>query len=412
MKSDLGIIIDISKKNSLSLLDKKINIFSKYLGKIDVIDVNKITNSKKNIICNNNKINLLRPNNINELKKILSKKNYVLYYCIGTTFEYFKVNYLLSRIKIKKFVISDLGYNPKNFNYYKRNFYQKIKIFINIRAEYYVKRILILMNIYPRIDFFFESSQYVINSINNGISKKILRSLPFIDFSYYKNVIKINSKHVQDKKTKISEDYIVLIDSGGFDHKDVIFREGKPKPAKRRLYYKNLNLLIKNLQDTYGKKVIICLHPKNNYSLKRKDYKNFKCVKYKTEYYIAKSFLVLVEQGSSIIQAIYLKKKILSLQGDILGNYINERAKLYSIALGLEVFDICNLNFKKFNQGKSNFIKKLELKTKKYNHYIKMNISNNKPILGVEQVLMYLKKNATLRVELNLKKSKFKYLNR
>ena len=187
MKSDLGIIIDISKKNSLSFLDKKINIFSKYLGKIDVIDVNKITKSKKNIICNNNKINLLRPNNINELKKILSKKNYVLYYCIGTTFKYFKVNHLLSRAKIKKFVISDLGYNPENFNYYKRNFYQKIKIFINIRAEYYVKRILILMNIYPKIDFFFESSQYIIDAINKGVSKKILKYFSFLNFSYCKS---------------------------------------------------------------------------------------------------------------------------------------------------------------------------------------------------------------------------------
>jgi hypothetical protein len=401
MKSDLGIIIDISKKNSLSFLDKKINIFSKYLGKIDVIDVNKITKSKKNIICNNNKINLLRPNNINELKKILSKKNYVLYYCIGTTFKYFKVNHLLSRAKIKKFVISDLGYNPENFNYYKRNFYQKIKIFINIRAEYYVKRILILMNIYPKIDFFFESSQYIIDAINKGVSKKILKYFSFLNFSYYKKVIKINSKHVTNEKNLITNDYIVLIDSLGLEHQDFILREGKPTKQIVDSYYNKLNLLLKKLENTYKKKVIICLHPKNNFSLRRKDYKNFKCAKFQTEKYINRAFLVLFFESSSIIQAVYLKKKILSLQGSIMGDYLNARAKLYSKSLGLSVFNIDSLNLQTFVDNKKSFIRNLELSIKNYNQYINKNILVNKYFLGAEQVLIYLKKHVNLQIPLN-----------
>jgi len=402
MKRELGIIINIHKK---SLIDEKIKTFSKYLGKVDVIDVNKILKSKENIIFKSNKINLLRPNNINDLKKILSRKNYLLYYCIGTTFKYFKINYLLSQMKIKNFIISDLGYIPENFNYYNRNFFQKIKIFINIRMAYYVTRFLILMKIYPKIDFFFESSQNIIDSINNGLSKKILKYFSFLNFSYYKEVIKINSKNVTIKKNLITNDYIVLLDGLGLEHADVILREGKPNKQLVKLYYKKLNSLLEKLEDVYKKKVIICLHPKNNFSLKRKDFKNFKCVKFQTERYINKAFLVLFFESSSIIQAIYLKKKILSLQGDIMGPYLQARAKLYSNSLGLKVFDIDNMNFKIFlNNKKKIFIRNLESCVKNYDSYINKNILVNKKLSGVEQVLIYLRKYADLRISFNIKK--------
>ena len=257
------------------------------------------------------------------------------------------------------------------------------------------------MNIYPKIDFFFESSQYIIDAINKGVSKKILKYFSLLNFSYYKKVIKINSKHVIAEKNLITNDYIVLIDGLGLEHQDFILREGKPTKQILDSYYNKLNLLLKKLENTYKKKVIICLHPKNNFSLKRKDYKNFKCIKFQTEKYINRAFLVLFFESSSIIQAVYLKKKILSLQGSIMGDYLNARAKLYSKSLGLSVFNIDSLNLQTFVDNKKSFIRNLELSIKNYNQYINKNILVNKYLLGVEQVLIYLKKHVNLQIPLN-----------
>ena len=163
-------------------------------------------------------------------------------------------------------------------------FFQKIKNFVNFRLNYYLIRLLSIIGIWPKIDFYFEASSFIINSINNGFSNKIKRI--GIDLSFFKKVIKINSKHHDEniiKKANLKENKIVFIDGMLFDHKDVLLREGDRNENNRKKYYYDLVNLLKNLSKLYKKEVIICLHPKNNISEIRKDFRNFKCVKFKTE---------------------------------------------------------------------------------------------------------------------------------
>ena len=47
-------------------------------------------------------------------------------YAINNGMENFYVNYLISKYDIKKFVVSNIGYNPENYNYYKKNIIQKL----------------------------------------------------------------------------------------------------------------------------------------------------------------------------------------------------------------------------------------------------------------------------------------------
>ena len=58
-------------------------------------------------------------------------------YAINNGMENFYVNYLISKYDIKKFVVSNIGYNPENYNYYKKNIIQKIIIFNRLRLKYY-----------------------------------------------------------------------------------------------------------------------------------------------------------------------------------------------------------------------------------------------------------------------------------
>ena len=118
-------------------------------------------------------------------------------YCIHNSLKYFSINYLITKLKIKKFIVSNLGYNPENFNYLNKNLFEKIQIFFKIRFRYYFFRILVLLNVLPKIDFFFEASNFIIKSIENGWSKKIQNIIPWINLSYYKKIIKkIGRAHV------------------------------------------------------------------------------------------------------------------------------------------------------------------------------------------------------------------------
>ena len=46
-----------------------------------------------------------------------------------------------------------------------------------------------------------------------------------------------------------------------------------------------------------------------------KDFKKFKCIKFQTDKYINRSYIVLFHEGSSIIEAVLLKKKIINIDG-------------------------------------------------------------------------------------------------
>jgi len=388
MFQKFAIFIDLSDKNGFEFYKKTIFYFLKKIPSLIILDISKIC-TRKNIKFNNIK-NLFQPNNIWQLKKFLSDKNLIIMYCLNFDLKYFFIHFVVSLSGVKKFIISNIGYNPENFNYFKKNFIQKIKIFFIFRFKYYLFRILIFINIFPKIDYFFESSKYIINSINNGLSKKINNLIPFINFSFYKKVIQINSKFFSPNIKKIkSEKYIVFIDGMILDHKDVIYRQGTTPYNIRQKYYEYINTLLLNLKKNYKKKIIICLHPKNFISTKKKDFKNFKCVKFQTEKYITNAFLVLFHEGSSIVQAILLKKKIISLQGAVLGDYINQRCKLYSDALGLKVIKLDDVK----NKSKINIsIKQLQRIAKyKYNKYINDNLVQDQSLTGLDQVISYIK---------------------
>lgn len=310
-------------------------------------------------------------------------------YCIALNREYFFINFLINRLKNKIFIISNLGYNPENFNYEKRTFFQKIKIFFNIRFNYYIMRILVLFNILPNIDYFFESSSYVINSINGGLSKKIQKKISWLNFSLYKNLIKINSKHhdnLFNNRFEVSEEYIVFVDGFIFDHKDRIMRDGKINIVDRKKYFKDVNNLLSNLQTMYEKKIIVCLHPANNIALKNKDYGNFECVKYQTEKFISKAFIVLYHEGSSVIQAILEKKNIINLHGNYLGTYINKRCELYAKLLDIKRYDLENYKL----DDKESLIQDLNASKPNYEKYIRENIITDSTKTGIEQIIYHL----------------------
>ncbi len=384
------VLIDLSN-NSIEFYKNTIFDFAKELKKIFILDISKLIKKKANYKYLNEKKNLviIQPKNFLEFKEILKSKNIYFMYAINNGVENFYINYLLSKYKIKKFVVSNIGYNPENYNYYKKNILQKIIIFCRLRLRYYIFRFLVLINIFPKIDYFFEASDFIYKSINNGLSYKLQKKIPLLNISYYKKVIKINSRsydNIYYSRYKVSEKYIIFLDGMLFDHQDRILRDGYTIKKFRKEYYNKLYKILKKYEQIFKKKIIVCLHPKNNISKKRGDFKDLKCIKFETERYISEAFIIFFHEGSSIIQGIVQKKKIINLHGKILGDYVNKRCDIYPNLLKLYRIDLDKIVFEK----KTKLLKILEKARKNYPSYIKKNIVNQPYKSSIIQIINYL----------------------
>ena len=318
MKYKIAVLINLSEKTTYEFNKKTIFQILKEVNEVCLIDISKIIGSAVTVDIQEieAKFILLQPNTIKEFKEIIKRKDLIHMYCLNKSLKYFYINYLLASFNVKKFIISNIGYNPDNLNYKNTNLFEKIKTFINLRLFYIFNRIMVLINLSPKIDYFFESSSYVINGIINGRSNKIKKIFPFINFSYYLNLIKINSKNYDNifySTYNLSEKYIVFVD-GNIKHADRIMREGNVSDKDVKTYFDNMNKNLNLLKKLYNKEVIVCLHPSTieNEALKQFD-KGFKVIKYETEKYVSEAYVVAFHESSSIIQAISLKKKLLLL---------------------------------------------------------------------------------------------------
>ena len=128
-------------------------------------------------------------------------------------------------------------------------------------------------------------------------------------------------------------------------------------------------LLLKKIEKSFNKKVIICLHPKaeyhhfKNFKLLQK---NFKTVLYKTEYYISKSFLVLNAISSTMNYAIIQNKPVFIIKSKHFADIANDKIKYIKKELNFPIINVDKFstqNFKKLlnSKNKNKDQKKIEL---------------------------------------------------
>ena len=196
---------------------------------------------------------------------------------------------------------------------------------------------MIFLNLFQRIDIYFESNKATVDNCNNSLGRKIEKIFPFLKICYFKKIIHINSRSfdlLSKSKSDLSEEKIVFID-GNFDHGDRIAREGRPDEKLRLKYFNQLNEFFFKLSNTFNKKVTICLHPSTNMDLYKKYLGTFEICKYQTTENIRQAFIVVFHESSPIADAIFLKKKIISLKSNTLGEYYMHRINFYQKRLGL-----------------------------------------------------------------------------
>ena len=280
---------------------------------------------------------------------------------------------------------NEIALSTKNLN----NLISSLQFKISRKFSRYLFRIATILKIFPKIDYYFESSLPLVKNLNNNLIKKFEKKLKFVNLSYFKKVILLNSRSYDDlyDDGKKSKKYIVFVDTF-FDHPDREIREGKIKKNTTIQYYQKLNFFLNHLNKIYKKKIIICIHPKNTKPLARKYFSKFKIVKHKTNEMIKNANIVIFHESSAALDAVLLKKNIINLQSNLLGNYLSKRCSMYSNILGLFTINLdLEFNFKK-NYLNKNFNHAI----KNYNKYINNYLNSNGKKPGYKKILNIINK--------------------
>lgn len=338
----------------------------------------KIFTKKESIKCNANlpkEIKIINFKNSDELKKFSTQYKIISISFIGKNLTDFKIQYFLKKINIKLIMImyfSQIG-NKMTIDVSIKNAVVARKHYFN-KGFYHLFRILTILNIFPKIDLLFESNLEIINFIKNSRSKKIEKYLPFLKISYFKEVLPVNSIYFDSinilKQKKMPENiHIVYIDTH-FDHADRTSREGEVNQINQEIFYNYLKIFLQKISKIYKKPIIIAKHPANKSNNKFYDF--FEISKIPTNEAIFDSELTVFTVSSAILNAVFLKKKIINISSMLLGGYLQNMNRQYVKSLGLVSFDID----KDISLEKKLLDSELKKSVENYDQYI-----NNKLIL-------------------------------
>jgi len=388
---NLKILILTSTETKISeYFYNSFSYLSSEFGKIYILNIKNIINKKLNKFSNKVKLkNYIYKDikNKNELLAFLKEKDFIVINILNRSIKFHKIYRILKKAKVFNILISDDGYVAENKMFFRKKFIKSFTNLLFYKINYYSFRIFTILRIYPQIDLFLESSTSTIEKVNKGISKKIDKLVGFNLLSYYKKVLHINSRHKKTHITKNKNKKISFLETP-INHPDRINREGKATKKDEYNYYNNLRKFLIYIQNIFKMKVIICAHPYSNINNLKKRLGNFKIEKYKTEKNITQSDIVLFHQSSSIIQAINERKKIINLQSNEMGDFLNYRNTVYE-----KYIDFVKINIsKKYEFNKKEINKRLETKIQSYNTYIKNNIMSNINISHNDQINMEIKK--------------------
>ena len=189
------------------------------------------------------------------------------------------------------------------------------------------------------------------------------------------------------KKNKSSEEQITYLDPNLNDEFNRALTGKLPKENFDRHYNSLINFL-KKFQKIFKKKIMICIHPRDNLEEKKKIFHDFEVVQFKTRENVIKSSIVLFFDTSAIIDAIILKKKVLTLYSDHLDKNLQKGSTQYKNKLG-----ILQLNIKDVNKlvEKENLIKAMNYNIKNYENYINQNIKPDTDELGYSKIVRIIK---------------------
>lgn len=375
-----------------------------FINLINLIDKKK-SSDDKNYIKKKFPKNLIifTPKTYSELKLFLKKNQIITFISLGRDLKYFYTLYLLKKFKSKILVNLTIGYTGQNNNFFREknnylnNLYYFLKFIVLKKIIWLFFRFFVFINIFPKIEILFDGSKKNINIYKNYFTHKIKKKIPWFNISYIKEVIHVNFRSYEtliDQLPKLENKYIVFLDSC-FDHGDAIQFQGRRDETTRAKYYFYLEKTLKRISGLYKKKIIICLHPKTDTNILKKYIKDISIKKHQSSQFITKAAFVLFHDSSIILDAIFLRKKIINLRSPLMGKYYEASNKKYSKSIKMPIIDMSQ--YQKIN--KKNLDKFFDNKNL-YKNYLKnfltfdldkiSKVKNKEKLKGSEQIITIL----------------------
>ena len=163
----------------------------------------------------------------------------------------------------------------------------------------------------------------------------------------------------------------------------------KLEKKKIKVSYKKVNIFLDELSRLYKKKIVVCIHPSCNLEeIKSYLNKNILVKKYQTQKYIFKAFIVVFYDSTAITDAIFLKKKIISLENHYMGQIRVKDVQQYPKKVGIRKFVLDKDKI----SNKKEFLEDLNNRVRFYDKYIRDNLSTRDNTTGMDKVISIIKK--------------------
>ncbi len=373
-------------KNANYFFENTKNIYSKKDFLINKKN-SKLIMKNKNLKLPNN-VEFFNPLNSQDFKNFMIDKDIVIINSFGRNLNELKIHFLLNNYNIKQIQISNFGnlqgalVPVKNLN-----LMAWINKLIHDSGHFFIV-ILSSLGLVPKIDIRFISNKKIVNGLKKGFKSYIFSKL---NIFYYKKHIMINSKSYDllfSDKPRIKNEKIVLLDIM-LNHPEYIQMGSKSSAENTKKFYYKINKLLNYLSKAYKKKVVVCIHPKDNLKKKKQIFKNYEVVKYASQKNILKSFIVLFFDTSAIVDAIMLKKKIIFIKSRLMGKNSINFGMDYHKRAGVFKLDLENYKI----ENKEKFLNILNKSKEKYSDYIKSYLAPDGKNLGYEKIVKTIKRN-------------------
>ena len=391
---------------TLSIRKNFLKHFSKNFKKIYIIDTDQLIffpkfarisyGEKKKIEKTNQKIpsnvDLIKPRNTKEFMEFAKKNKLLVINNFTKSFFPLKIFFLLKKLKIPQIRIDNLGAIGMNAH---------IKIINPIRLLNYhlfqnlfkkiITPLLMLLGLIPRIDIHFHSKKKELTQAKKSFFRGFLLKHRLLFAKEYKIVNSKSYDSLLENKTKIEKNYIVHLDAE-MNGRHEIETRGRLKTEDVKAHYYHLRVFLNKLSKDFNKPVVVCVHP----NIKRRDVnqlrksgllKGFKIAQHQTTYYIYKSFIVTSFDTSAVSDAAILKKNMIGLWSKYMDINQIKHSELFPKAIGY-----LRINLENFKYDKKELNKTLKKNTSKYNNYINNYHCHKKNTLGINEVILTIKK--------------------
>ena len=382
-----SIILKIVKKyNNFTVVDfSKILKNSTYLKK-DQINISKNENKF------DGKLNVFSPLTNCDFISYAKDKHIFAFDALGKSLASFKIRRLVNKNNIKLILLINVG-SISNFHDSSDNNLRNLLIKLSKKLTNYIYRFLVLIKYFSNVFIYFESRNKIYENCILNKKKIISKIFPFFNILYFENIYKINSfsyDRYLENKNNLKENKIVFID-GNYKHPDILSYKNFDLVALQKIYFERLENFFKWICKIFNQPVEICLHPSSDKEQYKSFFKNRIITQNSTYESIANSSVVIFHESSAFLDAILYKKKIISLNTSLLGEYISNRINYYKnqfnlVSINLDIFN-SNLTYK---YERSSILNDLNAAIKNYDYYIKENLITDADDKGSDKIIKIL----------------------